>query len=130
MSLVRRALIAASGLDAAMSERLLDPKYDEPRGLVPAIQLARGVVRASDPSSPPALDMRAIELDWTNSRPVASKKEDGRIDITFSSNVKLAAIQAGVELDLHEREMRAAHVTPTGDVETEVHSARDAEAKS
>jgi hypothetical protein len=130
MSLVRRALIAASGLDAAMSERLLDPKYDEPRGLVPAIQFVRGMVRASDPSSPPALDMGAIELDWTDSRPVASKKENGRVDITLSSNVKLAAIQAGVELDLDERGMRAAHIAPTGDVETEVHSARDGEADS
>jgi hypothetical protein len=130
MSLVRRALIVASGVDAAMSGRLLDAQYDEPRGLVPAIQFVRGAVRASDPSSPPALDMGVIELDWTNSRPVASKKEDGRVDITFSSNVKLAAIQAGVELDLDEWGMRAAHITPTGDVETEVHRAPDGEANS
>jgi hypothetical protein len=125
LSLVRRALITASDVGAAMSERLLDTKYDEPRGLVPAIQFVRGVVRATDPSAPPALDMGAIELDWSNSRPVASTQEDGRVDITLSSNVRLAAIQAGVELDLNEWGMRAAHVTPSGDRETEVHRARD-----
>jgi hypothetical protein len=123
MSLVRRALIAASGLDAATSERLLDSKYDEPRGLVPAIHFLNGVVRASDPTAPPALDMGAIELDWTNSRPVASKKEDGRVDITFSPNVTVAAIQEGVEVDLKVLGMRAAHVTPVGDVKAEVRRA-------
>jgi hypothetical protein len=43
MSLVRRALIATSGLDAAMSDRLFDSEYDEPRGLVPRIQFVSGV---------------------------------------------------------------------------------------
>ena len=125
MTLVRRALILASGLESEMSSRLLDSKYDEPRGLVPAIRFAKGVLRAVDPNVPPALDMAAIDLDWANSRPIAIKKEDGRVDISFPSSVRVAAIQAGVEADLTAWGMRAAHVTPTGDVQVIVDRASE-----
>jgi hypothetical protein len=125
MTVVRRALIAASGLDPAMAARLLDCKYDEPRGLVPAIQFVKGVLRASDPSAPPALDMGAVELDWTNTRPVTTKNADGEVEIALSSNVEVAAIQTGVELDLKAYGMRAAHLKATGTVETEVRRAGD-----
>jgi hypothetical protein len=48
-----------------------------------------------------------------------------RVDVTFSTNVKLAAIQAGDELEPNEWGMRAAHGTLSGDVETEVKRAHD-----
>jgi hypothetical protein len=127
MSLVRRALIVASGVDAEMSERLLASEYDDPRGLVPVVQFMQGKIRASDPGDAPALEMAAVDLDWTGSRPVASTNDEGGVDVTFSTNVRVAAIQSGAQLELSSFGMRAAHVRPTGELETEVSRAGEAD---
>ena len=48
-----------------------------------------------------------------------------RVDVTFSTNIKVAAIPEGAQLELQGWGMRAAHVTPVGDVETEVQRGGD-----
>lgn len=121
MKLVRSALISGSGLATASSEPLLGSKYDEPRGLVPAVRFIRGTLRAANPASPPALDIGAIEIDWVKIRPVALKRGDGRVDGSLSSKVRVAAIPTGVEFDIVASGMRAAYVTPTGPATAEMH---------
>jgi hypothetical protein len=116
MGHVRRALIVATGMDRSLAARLLSDRYDEPRGLVPEIRFVTGTVRAVDPANPPVFDGGAIELEWAQDPPIVTVKADGRVDITFSTNVAVRAITPGAELDLESWGMRAAHVTPVDEV--------------
>jgi hypothetical protein len=103
-----------------MAARLVDHRYQEPRGLVPAIRFVRGTVSAIDAANPPVLDGGAIELDWAHDAPIATVNPDGRVDITFSTNVTVRSITPGAELGLDGWGMRAAHVTPVGELEVDV----------
>jgi len=120
MGLVRRALIEATGMHGSMAARLLDDRYDAPRGLVPAIRFVRGSVSAAEASEPPILDGGTIELDWAQDPPIATVRADGRVDVTFSTNVAVKAITPGAKLDLDSWGMRAAHMTSVDEVRVDV----------
>jgi hypothetical protein len=128
MGLVRRALITATGVSGPLRDRLLDSRYETPRGLVPAIRIIKGTVGAVDPSNPALLDVGAIDLDWARSAPIATTNADGGVEFTFDTNIKATALPAGVTLEIDTYGLRAAHVKPVGEVATEVERASGADA--
>jgi hypothetical protein len=113
---IRRALIKATGVDEAVANTLLAEKYDEPRALVPVIRFVRGELALQDPSQPPSEMAGApIELAWQESGPIAVKEPDGKVNLTFQTNVTATKLPANTQLGVLSFGMRAAYVTPSGE---------------
>ena len=129
MGHVRRALIRASGLDAAAQDRLFVEEFEEPRGLVPAIRFIRGQIRRKDSDRPPPeLEVGAIELEFTFDPPVVVSAEDEKVTLKFPTNYTVIKMPDDVELTLHEAGMRAAHISVAGPTEVKVtRAANDSE---
>ncbi len=115
MQLVRRALIESSGLASEMSSRLLVEDYDEPRGLVPAIQFARGQIEATDPAHPPAIEMGAIDLEWSETSITPKLRADGSVDLSMGATMTAVSIPDGLKIDISGYGIRAANVVAKND---------------
>jgi hypothetical protein len=111
---VRRALIAGSGVEDLMANRLLANDYEEPRALVPVITIVQGELSRQDPEQPAAeMDVGPIELEWEVSDPVAVKRPDGKVDVTFVRKVTATKLPENCQLEISRFGMRAAHVSPS-----------------
>jgi hypothetical protein len=115
MGLVRRALIEASGVEVAMRKRLLDRKYEEPRGLVPVIRFAEGhLSRVDEHRPPPHMDIAPVEVDWEVKQLAAEVGVDGKVNITWSTKLTATKLPNNTQIGAESFGMRAAYVTPLG----------------
>lgn len=114
---LRRALIAASEVPDPHRGDLLAPEFDEPRGLVPVFKMIRGQMRRNDPAlaAPTPEQVAELELEWKDDPPIAEVRDNGDVDITLSYNVTVRTMPENLALDINERGVRAAHVTPKAD---------------
>ena len=93
MGLVRRALMAATGVEPAIRERLLVQDYAEPRGLVPEIPFVHGELERVSPADPPPIMHGGdVELEWNNPPPVATRSDDGEVTLTFDYKITYAKL--------------------------------------
>jgi hypothetical protein len=109
---VRRALLAALGVEEPWIKRLLSTDYKEPRGLVQALVLVTGKLRRQDPTQPPPeMGGMAIELDWgpLNLKPVPGIA--GKVNIELSPTITARKVPDNASLDITGYAMRAAHVS-------------------
>ncbi len=113
---VRRALIDASGADAASRNRLLGESYDEPRGLVPVVRSARGHLSRRDDGQPPGeMPGGAIELEWDVRLLHVASNPHGTARMTWRSKAEPTKLPPNTTLDITGYTLRAAHVTPAQD---------------
>jgi hypothetical protein len=114
---LRQALIAAAEVPAPQRRNLLAAEFDEPRGLVPVFKLIRGEMRRHDPAmaTPTPEQVAQLDLEWKDDPPIAEVRDDGEVDVTLSYNVTVRTMPENLGLDIKERGIRAAHVTPKAD---------------
>jgi hypothetical protein len=116
MALVRRALIAASGVEAVMRQRLLDERYQEPRGLVPVFRFAHGHLSRVDADRPPPnMDGASVEVEWDVKQLTAETGADGKVNITWSTKLTATKLPDNTQIGVESFGERAAHMTATGD---------------
>ncbi len=110
---LRPALLRAAGVDDASVDRLLSQRYDEPRSLVPTLNVVRGELSLIDSEHPrPELDVGAIDLSWTGGQPTVVESTGGEAQISFQWDVKVTNLPDNVQLKVTGQGMRAAYVKP------------------
>lgn len=111
LSLVRAALIDASGLQDPARATLLSDEYAEARGLVPVIETIMGEIARQDPSSPgPEPHDCFAEVEFEPLEIVAEQTVSGEIDLHISVTATLKQISENTEPRITESGMRAAHI--------------------
>lgn len=111
MRLVRRALIIEARVSASTRDRLVIEEYAEPRGLVPEIALVRGELARIDPDvPPPAMHGGDVELEWNTATPVATRSEDGEVEISFTYEITYSKLPPNTNGRASGFGMRAAYV--------------------
>lgn len=126
MGHVRRSLIDTAGPERASVEQLLAKEYDEPRGLVPALQIIHGRLRRSDSNLPaPEMPSPAVELDWPSSAIEATQTASGDLHIAMPSDITVAQLPENTTLEIEGIGLRAANVGHLGTSEVDVTQSRD-----
>jgi hypothetical protein len=111
---VRRALITESGVSASDSASLLDPAYQDPRGLVPAIRFVQGELSRTDRSKPaPRMDVAPMEIEWKGTPPTAVTRPDGKVDLSFTDEITVTHMPENMQFRPTSFGMRAAHMKPS-----------------
>ncbi|MGZ6565521.1 MAG: hypothetical protein ACXVH1_39385 [Solirubrobacteraceae bacterium] len=119
MTLVRRALIEAADAGAAAEQILLGDDFDEPRALVPPLHVITGQLARKDPTQPAPADLPRLELDYPRPAMIARELPSGRVDHTFSADVKALYVPDNVEIRNIRPGLRAAHVKPPDDTDAD-----------
>lgn len=115
MILVRRALIEAADAGADAEQILLGDDYNEPRALVPPLHVVAGQLARKDPALPAPADLPKLELDYPRPEMIVHERPTGRVDHTFSSDVKAVYVPDNVEIRNIRQGVRAAHLKPSPD---------------
>jgi hypothetical protein len=112
---VRRALISVLDMPEAETKTLLNPDFDEPRGLVPPMKILRGELRLSDPAIAPSEIEDAVEMDWESPHErEVERNADGKLVITGTTKVTLRDVPAGLSLTVISSGMRVGGATAYG----------------
>jgi hypothetical protein len=127
MGHLRRAVIAASGIEPEFERRLLADNYAEPRGLVPAIPVVFGQLSCQDPAQPlPLMAGAVVELEWNTPVPIATRTAAGDVNLSFPWTIT-AKLPPNAKLDVSRFGLRAAYLQPTDEpLQVEVSRAEEA----
>jgi hypothetical protein len=113
MGLVRRAILDASGVDENSKKILTSHAYDNPRALVPLIEVVTGELARQDSREPaPDMDVGAVELDWPPLQIQAERTATGPVNVTFKTNVTVKRLPPNTTLRITGRTMRLAYAEP------------------
>ncbi len=96
---VRRALVSVVDLAEVDATALLDPGFDQPRGLVPPMKILRGEIVVNDPTIAPSEIEDAVEMDWeSRGEREVQRDADGNLTITGTTKVTLRGLPSGLGL--------------------------------
>jgi hypothetical protein len=111
MGHVRRALITLAGVDNSTSKELLSKDYEDPRGLVPAINIIHGNLHRKDPDHPPpVIDPFGVDLVWQSPKIRAERKPSGELELELPTKIAVVKMPENAELGVEGTGLRAGYI--------------------
>lgn len=108
---VRRALVKTVSPDSETTTQLLSDDFDEPRGLVPVLQIIYGHLRCTDLRLPlPEMGSPAVELEWPPGAMEAVRTPTGDLEMKLPANITVAQLPENATLTIKGTGLRAANV--------------------